>query len=296
MSASEEVEGGAVGGVECDDDIASKVEAEDQEKKVYVGNLSYDIDEATVKESFEQFGTVSEVILPLKRGSGKIRGFGYVTMSTVSEAQKAIDGLNETELLGRTVYVSAADQSPPKKHQVKEKSPTNGTELYVGNVSFDTTIDDISDYFKNYGTVLDCSMPKFRDSGRPRGFAFVTMPDEEALYAIEQTDGQEFHGRNLKVNKSSTSAKNVKLFVGNLSFDTEQSTIEGLFTDIGNVIDFYMPQDKTTGKPRGFAFVTMSGDCAAKAIEDLNGYELDGRTLRVNEAQPKGRGYNGGRY
>lgn len=293
MSAGEEVEGGAVGGAGAEEDIEPKVE--DQEKKVYVGNLSYDIDEATVKEAFEQFGAVSEVILPLKRGSTKIRGFGYVTMSTVPEAQKAIDGLNETELMGRTVYVSAADQSPPKRHQVKEKPTGNGTELYVGNVSFDTTPEEISDYFKNYGTVLDCSMPKFRDSGRPRGFAFVTMPDEDALHAIEQTDGQEFHGRNLKVNKSSTSAKNVKIFVGNLSFDTEQSAIEGLFSEIGNVIDFYMPQDKSTGKPRGFAFVTMPGDSAAKAIEEINGYELDGRFLRVNEAQPKG-GRNGGRY
>ena len=90
------------------------------------------------------------------------------------------------------------------------------------------------------------------------------------------------------------SVKNMKLFVGNPSFDTDKSTLEGLFGDIGAVIDCYMPEDKMTGKPRGFAFVTMLSDVATKAIEEMNGYELDGRQLRVNEAQPKG-GYGGGR-
>lgn len=80
----------------------------------------------------------------------------------------------------------------------------------------------------------------------------------------------------------------MKLYVGNLSFDTTQESVQRLFEQYGTVTDCFMPTDRETSKVRGFCFVTMPAAVAEDACNKLNGYELDGRTLRVNEAQPKG--------
>ena len=93
---------------------------------------------------------------------------------------------------------------------------------------------------------------------------------------------------------------NTKLFVGNLSFNTTENDLQDAFAAHGVVTEANLMTDRTTGRPRGFAFVTMSSpEEAQKAIDALNGATLDGRNLTVNEARPKeeraGGGFGGGR-
>jgi RNA recognition motif-containing protein len=79
-----------------------------------------------------------------------------------------------------------------------------------------------------------------------------------------------------------------KLFVGNLSFDTTESDLEEAFAAHGVVIEANLVTDRSTGRSRGFAFVTMSNDDEAEsAIGAMNGVELKGRPLKVNEARPR---------
>ncbi|MGD0651415.1 MAG: RNA-binding protein [Verrucomicrobiia bacterium] len=79
-----------------------------------------------------------------------------------------------------------------------------------------------------------------------------------------------------------------KLFVGNLSFNTTEGDVLDLFKQAGNVTSCNLIVDKFTSKSRGFAFVEMgTQEEATKAIADLNGKELDGRALTVNEAKPR---------
>jgi RNA recognition motif-containing protein len=81
---------------------------------------------------------------------------------------------------------------------------------------------------------------------------------------------------------------NSKLYVGNLSFKTTDADLRDTFSRFGNVTDVYVATDRETGRPRGFAFVTFSTDTESKAAaEKMNGTELDGRQLTVNEAKPK---------
>ena len=78
------------------------------------------------------------------------------------------------------------------------------------------------------------------------------------------------------------------LFVGNLSFQTTESELTALFKGFGQVTRVHVAMDRETGRARGFAFVEMPDDEeAAKAIAGLNGKELGGRALKVNEARPK---------
>lgn len=85
------------------------------------------------------------------------------------------------------------------------------------------------------------------------------------------------------------------IFVGNLDFAATESSIRALFEQYGTVDRVNMVTDRDTGRSRGFAFVEMSDTAAAdRAIAGLNGANLDGRALNVNEARPKGQGAGGG--
>lgn len=92
------------------------------------------------------------------------------------------------------------------------------------------------------------------------------------------------------------------IYVGNLSFDASEDDVRGAFATFGTVESVKMIMDRETGRPRGFAFVTMTeSDEAKTAIESLNGSELLGRELRVREAtprpeRPRGGGGGGGGY
>ena len=99
---------------------------------------------------------------------------------------------------------------------------------------------------------------------------------------------------------------NTKLFVGNLSFDTTELDLQDLFAAAGPVTEVNIVTDRTTGRPRGFAFVTMATpEGAQAAIQQISGKNVNGRDLTVNEARPReerggggggggGRGYGGG--
>ena len=89
----------------------------------------------------------------------------------------------------------------------------------------------------------------------------------------------------------------MRIYVGNLNFDTTSDALQAEFSRFGTVEEVYMPTDRESGRPRGFAFVTMPNDDEGKAaIEAVNGIDLDGRTIKVNEAQPReDRGGGGGR-
>src|SRR5512133_229736 len=92
-----------------------------------------------------------------------------------------------------------------------------------------------------------------------------------------------------------TKSMSNKLFVGNLDFKVTENDLQDAFAAHGTVTEANLMTDRSTGRPRGFAFVTMaSPEEAQKAIDALNGATLDGRNLTVNEARPQGERTGGG--
>lgn len=89
---------------------------------------------------------------------------------------------------------------------------------------------------------------------------------------------------------------NTKMYVGNLPFTATEAEIRRLFADFGNVTDIHLPMDRESGRPRGFAFVTMDTQEAMNAaIKALHDQPYNGRNLAVNEARPREeRPYSGG--
>ena len=79
-----------------------------------------------------------------------------------------------------------------------------------------------------------------------------------------------------------------KIYVGNLPFSASEDSVRTLFAQHGSVDSVALINDRDTGQPRGFGFVEMTNNSeAARAIQSLNGFQMDGRALKVNEAQPK---------
>jgi RNA recognition motif-containing protein len=79
----------------------------------------------------------------------------------------------------------------------------------------------------------------------------------------------------------------ISIYVGNLSYDSNEQSIRQLFEQYGAVQSVKLIEDRETGRPRGFGFVEMDSGAAHAAIQALNGAELDGRSLKVNEAKPR---------
>jgi RNA recognition motif-containing protein len=171
-----------------------------EEAKVYVGNLPYDVDSERLAQLFEQAGVVevSEVIY--NRETDQSRGFGFVTMSTVEEAEKAVETFHRYDVGGRLLTVNKA---APRGARVERPARDFGSSfrIYVGNLPWQVDDSMLVQLFSEHGKVVDARVVYDRDTGRSRGFGFVTMASKEELDdAIAALDGHSLEGRALRVN------------------------------------------------------------------------------------------------
>ncbi|KAE8036885.1 hypothetical protein FH972_009518 [Carpinus fangiana] len=201
-----------IGGVEAeaesgeDGDFKETEEEEEQfveppeEAKLFVGNLPYDIDSQKLALLFERAGTVEIAEVIYNRDTDQSRGFGFVTMSTVEEAEKAVDILNRYDLDGRLLTVNKA---APRGTQ-PERSPRTfepAFRIYAGNLPWDVDNERLEEVFSEHGKVVEARVVYDRETGRSRGFGFVKMSSETEMNdAIAALDGQSLDGRALRVN------------------------------------------------------------------------------------------------
>ncbi|KAG6392854.1 hypothetical protein SASPL_147082 [Salvia splendens] len=171
-----------------------------EEAKLFVGNLPYDIDSEKLAQLFDQAGVVeiSEVIY--NRQTDQSRGFGFVTMSTVEEAEKAVEKFNGYDINGRVLTVNkAAPRGSQPERVVRTYEPS--FRMYVGNLPWQVDNARLMELFSEHGEVVDARVVFDRETGRSRGFGFVTMSTEAELNdAIAALDGQNVDGRAIRVN------------------------------------------------------------------------------------------------
>jgi len=251
-----------------------------------------------IEEFCAEYGEVRQVTVPVNRESGLPRGFAFVDFGTLDQANNAINSVDGTLFKGRNVRASISDPGQKKK-EPKKKVDEGVGKIYVGNLPFETTREELFEFYSGFVNTVEVYIPRNADTGTGRGFAFVTVKEEEVESAIEQTNGLEYNGRPLVVNvplpagqrkeRRPSLSERTKLYVGNLDFSTDVEILSEVFGEFGEVMDCYMPEDPVRGGSRGFGFVTMAREEALEAVNELDGCELDGRFIRVNEAMPKGR-------
>ncbi|CRL24752.1 Nucleotide-binding, alpha-beta plait [Penicillium camemberti] len=161
---------------------------------VYVGNLFFDVTAEDLRKQFEKFGAVENVMI-VHDARGLSKGFGYVTFTSVEEATEAItqqhgsvfEGRNLVVQFSNTIYRSMADTKPSQT-------------LYIGNVPYELTDQDLQDLFDGIPGVTDVRIPVDRRTGLPRGFGHIDFADQHsATNAKEVLSRKAPYGRKLVV-------------------------------------------------------------------------------------------------
>ncbi|KAK6914149.1 RNA recognition motif domain [Dillenia turbinata] len=194
--------------------------------------------------------------------------------------------------------VESAEAEEEAVEEVVEGDETESavkTKLYFGNLPYNCDSARLAGIIQDYGSPELVEVLYDRDTGRSRGFAFVTMSTiEDCNTVIQNLDGSEFGGRSLRVNFADKPKPREplfpetkhKLFVGNLSWSVTSESLTQAFQEYGNVVGARVLYDGETGRSRGYGFVCYSTRAELEtALESLNGMELEGRAMRVSLAQ-----------
>lgn len=177
-------------------------------KNLFVGNMSWNIDEDWLRREFEGFGEIVGCRVITDRDTGRAKGFGYVEFANAADAAKAQAEMHQYELDGRQLNVdfSTPRQKPDagktndraNRYGDKRSAPSNT--LFLGNLSFDCSNEGIQEIFAEYGNITRVSLPTDRDTGSLKGFGYVDFgSQEEATAALEALNGQEIEGRNIRI-------------------------------------------------------------------------------------------------
>lgn len=269
---------------------------------VYVGNLSYDTKWQALKDFMRQAGNVDKATI-LETNDGRSKGAGIVLYQNPKDAKRAIQKLNNMELHGRQIFVRE-DREEQKSNHREHQQRNNNCRVFVGNLPFDVSWQDLKDFMRQAGNVDNATILQGAD-GRSKGAGLVLYQHpKDADRAIRQLHGMEFRGRNIQVREDRESTKinandstdgnrnltkstdytpETSVFVGNLAFDTSWQDLKDFMRQAGNVAkaDIMKSPD---GRSKGCGVVSFENARDAKyAITTLNSSRLGGREIFVQE-------------
>jgi nucleolin len=210
---------------------------------------------------------------------------------------------NEPKLVKNPNKVKEEESEEEENGQKKTKSYNSGTwpELFVNNLSYKTTDESLKKYFSKYGEVESTKIVYDKETGRPKGVGFCKFCDSSsAAKALADNDKLFLDGRPIALSYSNDKKGSAKvrkskfqgnknyegekfsIFIGNLSFKTNEDGIKNLFEDCGNIIDIRIAK-RPDGNPRGFAHVDFDSKEGMENALEKTGYRLDGRELRIDK-------------
>ena len=210
---------------------------------------------------------------------------------------------NEPKLVKNPNKSKEEESEEEENGQKKTKSYNSGTwpELFVNNLSYKTTDESLKKYFSKYGEVESTKIVYDKETGRPKGVGFCKFCDSSsAAKALADNDKLFLDGRPIAVSYSNDKKGSAKvrkskfqgnknyegekfsIFIGNLSFKTNEDGIKNLFEDCGNIIDIRIAK-RPDGNPRGFAHVDFDSKEGMENALEKTGYRLDGRELRIDK-------------
>lgn len=175
--------------------------------RLFIGGLSRDAEEDEVRDMFKKHGKVKDFAL-MRDDDGNLRGFGFITFESKAMADAAIAALNGQKIKGRRIGVR--DAEAPREEKQKRAPRPQGARLYVGNLPFKATEDDLSALFKGHCDSVHVQWATDR-SGRKKAFAFVTIqPESKGEEVVGKLNGSDFMGRNIKVDVSKPQNRDTK--------------------------------------------------------------------------------------
>lgn len=274
---------------------------------IFVGNLSWNTDDDSLHGFFDAEFEVAAANVQRHENSGRSKGWGLVTLANDVDTPKAIDFFNNKELDGRALIVRAdrgatkreSKQNSSRDTKVAEQAGPS-TKLFVGNLTWDTTSEDLEKNFADYGSLVSAEVMSKPD-GRSRGWGIVEFSTTEgAGNALDNMNGAEIDGRAIKVEfqKPRTAraprqrrerkprqqtefaepSPSNSIYVGNLPWSFGDDDVFALFEGTGATSAEV--KSGYDGRSRGYAIVTFdSQEDASSAIDSVNGADADGRQV-----------------
>ncbi|XP_060933550.1 nucleolin [Limanda limanda] len=273
---------------------AKKAKAEGGEEFcLFIGNLNSNKDFDEIKAALRKFFEKNELeVADVRLGGSK--KFGYVEFNTEEDMQKALE-LNGKKVMGQELKL---DRARSKENSQEGKKERDARTLFVKNLPFSATPDDLKEVFADS---VDVRLPPGQN-GSNRGIAYIEFKSEaEAEKMLEEAQGADVQGRSIVVDfvgdKSQkgakapvTGASSKTLVVNNLAFSATEEVLQASFE---KAVSIRIPQKD--GRPKGFAFVEFeTAEEAKEAMDTLNNSEIEGRSIRLEYSQNSG-GRDGGR-
>ncbi|MEE6472028.1 hypothetical protein FKM82_009441 [Ascaphus truei] len=176
----------------------SKSEEPEQLRKLFIGGLSFETSDDSLRGHFEQWGTLTDCVVMRDPNSKRSRGFGFVTYSSAEEVDASMNA-RPHRVDGRVVEpkraVSREDSQRPGAHLTVKK-------IFVGGIKEDTEEHHLRDYFEQYGKIEVVEIMTDRGSGKKRGFAFITFEDHDSVDKIVIQKYHTVNDHNCEVRKA----------------------------------------------------------------------------------------------
>uniref|UniRef100_A0A8C5MG45 RRM domain-containing protein n=1 Tax=Leptobrachium leishanense TaxID=445787 RepID=A0A8C5MG45_9ANUR len=180
--------------------VRRKSTIQEQYRKLFIGGLSFETTEESLRKYYEQWGKLTDCVVMRDPASKRSRGFGFVTFSCMNEVDCAMSARPHT-IDGRVVEpkraVAREESSKPGAHVTVKK-------LFVGGIKEDTDEHHLRDYFEEYGKIESIEIIADKQSGKKRGFGFVTFDDHDPVDKIVLQKYHTINGHNAEVRKALT--------------------------------------------------------------------------------------------
>jgi len=259
---------------------------------LYVGDLAKDVTEAMLFEKFSSAGPVLSIRVCRDMISRMSLGYAYVNFQQPADAERALDTMNFDVLKGKPIRIMWSQRDPSLRRSG------------VGNVfikNLDKTIDNkaMYDTFSAFGNILSCKVAQDMSNGESKGYGFVHFETEEAaLNAIQKVNGMLLNGKKVYVGRfvprkdremelGEKARKFTNVYVKNINDEYDEAKLNEMFQKYGKISSVKVMKSDD-GKSKGFGFVSFeSPEEAMNACDELNGQDLDGKTVFVGRAQKK---------
>uniref|UniRef100_U5ENC5 Putative rna-binding protein musashi/mrna cleavage and polyadenylation factor i complex n=1 Tax=Corethrella appendiculata TaxID=1370023 RepID=U5ENC5_9DIPT len=184
---------------------------------------------------------------------------------------------------------------PQQKMTQQELEDHEKGKLFVGGLSWETTQENLQRYFSRYGEVIDCVVMKNNETGRSRGFGFVTFADPDNVDRALDNGPHTLDGRTIdpkpcnprSMHKPKRTGGYPKVFLGGLPPNITETDLRGFFNRYGNVMEVVIMYDQEKKKSRGFGFLSFENDAAVDRATQDHFVNISGKQVEIKKAEPR---------
>jgi len=257
---------------------------------LYVGDLNTDITETQLFEIFKQAGPVASIRVCRDAVTRRSLGYAYVNFHNVEDAERALDLLNYKEIKGRPCRIMWSQRDPSLRR-------SNVGNIFIKNLHKSIDHKALYDTFATFGNILSCKVAT-DENGVSRGYGFIHYDTQDAAdRAVETVNNKLLNGKKCFVgpfvarkerdNDAVSLNKWTNIYIKHLDKSVDNDKFREMFEKFGKITSaMVMSDDK--GESKGFGFINFEeNDEAQRAINEMNGKEIEGKQLFVGRAQKK---------